>query len=57
MLINEFDVHQDLNTSAWYLFLATARAFALWLELVCVLYITTVTLSFLLMGNGECIIR
>lgn len=49
----EFDKHQDLNTSAWYLFLATTRAFALWLEMVCVLYIAVVTFSFLLMGNSE----
>ncbi|XP_055617486.1 ATP-binding cassette sub-family C member 4-like [Toxorhynchites rutilus septentrionalis] len=47
----EFDKHQDLNTSAWYLFLSTTRAFALWLEMVCVLYIGAVTFSFLLMGS------
>ncbi|XP_058461266.1 probable multidrug resistance-associated protein lethal(2)03659 [Malaya genurostris] len=51
ILAYEFDKHQDLNTSAWYLFLATTRAFALWLELVCVLYIATVTFSFLMMEN------
>ncbi|XP_062563901.1 probable multidrug resistance-associated protein lethal(2)03659 [Armigeres subalbatus] len=51
ILAYEFDKHQDLNTSAWYLFLATTRAFALWLELVCVLYIAVVTFSFLLMEN------
>ncbi|KAJ6637207.1 putative multidrug resistance-associated protein lethal [Pseudolycoriella hygida] len=51
ILSNEFDSHQDLNTSSWYLFLASTRAFALWLELVCVLYMATVILSFLLLGN------
>lgn len=51
ILAYEFDKHQDLNTSAWYLFLATTRAFALWLELVCVLYIAVVTFSFLVMEN------
>ncbi|XP_053685764.1 probable multidrug resistance-associated protein lethal(2)03659 [Sabethes cyaneus] len=51
ILANEFDQHQDLNTSAWYLFLATTRAFALWLELVCVLYIAVVTFSFLTMES------
>ncbi|XP_065085907.1 ATP-binding cassette sub-family C member 4-like [Ochlerotatus camptorhynchus] len=51
ILAYEFDKHQDLNTSAWYLFLATTRAFAIWLELVCVLYIAVVTFSFLLMEN------
>uniref|UniRef100_A0A182YG78 ABC transmembrane type-1 domain-containing protein n=1 Tax=Anopheles stephensi TaxID=30069 RepID=A0A182YG78_ANOST len=51
ILADEFDKHQDLNTSAWYLFLATTRAFAQWLELVCVLYIAVVTLSFLMVEN------
>lgn len=53
ILIQEFDRHQDLNTSAWYLCLATIRAFAFWLELVCVLYTAAVTFSFLVLGNGE----
>ncbi|EAT32568.1 AAEL015290-PA [Aedes aegypti] len=53
ILAYEFDKHQDLNTSAWYLFLATTRAFALWLELVCVLYIAVVTFSFLMMENSK----
>ncbi|XP_050068097.1 ATP-binding cassette sub-family C member 4-like [Anopheles maculipalpis] len=52
ILADEFDKHQDLNTSAWYLFLATTRAFAQWLELVCVLYIAVVTLSFLMVENS-----
>ncbi|XP_050086989.1 ATP-binding cassette sub-family C member 4-like isoform X2 [Anopheles aquasalis] len=52
VLADEFDKHQDLNTSAWYLFLATTRAFAQWLEMVCVLYIAVVTLSFLLVEDS-----
>jgi ATP-binding cassette, subfamily C (CFTR/MRP), member 4 len=52
-LSSEFDTHQDLNTTSWYLFLATSRAFAFWLEIVCVVYIATVTLSFLVLGNGN----
>uniref|UniRef100_A0AAG5CQF6 Uncharacterized protein n=1 Tax=Anopheles atroparvus TaxID=41427 RepID=A0AAG5CQF6_ANOAO len=52
ILADEFDKHQDLNTSAWFLFLATTRAFAQWLELVCVLYIAIVTLSFLMVESS-----
>ncbi|XP_052864944.1 ATP-binding cassette sub-family C member 4-like [Anopheles cruzii] len=52
ILADEFDKHQDLNTSAWYLFLATTRAFAQWLEMVCVLYIAVVTLSFLVVEDS-----
>jgi ATP-binding cassette, subfamily C (CFTR/MRP), member 4 len=32
--------------------LATSRAFAFWLEIVCVTYIAVVTLSFLVLGNN-----
>ncbi|CAB3248424.1 unnamed protein product [Arctia plantaginis] len=52
-LIREFDNHQDLHSSAWYLFIASSRAFGFWLDLVCVIYIAVVTLSFLVLGNNE----
>lgn len=44
---NEFHDHQNSNTSALYLYTSTNRAFALWTDLICVLYIFTVTFSFL----------
>ncbi|KAK4880755.1 hypothetical protein RN001_008901 [Aquatica leii] len=47
ILEKEFDNHQDLHSSAWYLFISTSRAFGFWLDLVCVLYIASVTVSFL----------
>lgn len=55
LLLKEFHLYTDLNTSAQYLYFATTRALALWLELVCVVYISTVTLSFLLFDrqNGK----
>nr|ASS36021.1 ABCC4 [Samia ricini] len=52
-LIREFDNHQDLHSSAWYLFIASSRAFGFWLDLVCVIYIAMVTLSFLVFGQEE----
>lgn len=52
-LICEFDYHQDKNTSASFLFLATTRGFAFWLDLICFLYITSVVYSFLLLGKGK----
>ncbi|GBP23004.1 Probable multidrug resistance-associated protein lethal(2)03659 [Eumeta japonica] len=52
-LIREFDNHQDLHSSAWYLFIASSRAFGFWLDLVCVGYIAIVTLSFLVMKSDE----
>ncbi|XP_049887227.1 ATP-binding cassette sub-family C member 4-like isoform X2 [Pectinophora gossypiella] len=53
VLIREFDNHQDLHSSAWYMFIASSRAFGFWLDLVCVVYIAVVTLSFLVMGKEE----
>ncbi|XP_032289762.1 probable multidrug resistance-associated protein lethal(2)03659 [Drosophila virilis] len=53
-LIAEFDNFQDLHSSGFYMFLATSRAFGYWLDLVCVLYIAIITLSFFLFSpeNG-----
>ncbi|KAL6254639.1 hypothetical protein P5V15_013946 [Pogonomyrmex californicus] len=51
ILTREFDNHQDLHSSAWYLFIASSRAFGFWLDIFCVLYIVLVTLSFLVLNN------
>ncbi|XP_045489358.1 probable multidrug resistance-associated protein lethal(2)03659 isoform X1 [Pieris rapae] len=52
-LIKEFDNHQDLHSSAWYMFIASSRAFGFWLDLVCVVYIAVVTMSFLVFGQEK----
>lgn len=46
-LIEEFDRHQDLHSSAWFLFIATNRAFGYWLDQLCLVFITVVTFGFL----------
>ncbi|XP_055853123.1 probable multidrug resistance-associated protein lethal(2)03659 [Episyrphus balteatus] len=46
ILITEFDNHQDLHSSAFYLFISTNRAFGFWLDCFCVAYIAIITLSF-----------
>ena len=51
ILETQFDNHQDLHSSAWYLFISTSRAFGYWLDVVCFIYIAIVTLSFLFMGT------
>lgn len=51
ILTEEFDRHQDLHSSAWYIFIASSRAFGFWLDVFCVIYIVLVTLSFLVMDN------
>ncbi|XP_069689580.1 probable multidrug resistance-associated protein lethal(2)03659 isoform X2 [Periplaneta americana] len=53
ILEKEFDSHQDLHSGAWYLFIASSRAFGFWLDIVCLIYITIVTISFLLIGGDS----
>ena len=52
ILTREFDNHQDLHSSAFYLFIATSRAFGFWLDFCCVIYIALVVCSFLFMNNS-----
>ncbi|XP_036674589.3 ATP-binding cassette sub-family C member 4 [Drosophila suzukii] len=47
----EFHEYQNTNTSAWFLFLSCTRAFALWSDVLCIVYMTAVTFSFLLLKN------
>ncbi|XP_027849228.2 ATP-binding cassette sub-family C member 4-like [Aphis gossypii] len=51
LLCDEFDNHQDLHSSAWYIFISSSRAFGLWLDIICFIYIVIVTYSFLIIGN------
>jgi ATP-binding cassette, subfamily C (CFTR/MRP), member 4 len=49
----QFHSHQNTNTSASFLFLATTRGFAFWLDIVCVVYVAVVIMSFLVLGSGK----
>ncbi|XP_001946763.2 multidrug resistance-associated protein 4 [Acyrthosiphon pisum] len=51
ILSKEFDNHQDLHSSAWYLFITSSRAFAFWLDLICFIYTSIVTFSFIVISN------
>ncbi|XP_040061540.1 ATP-binding cassette sub-family C member 4 [Ixodes scapularis] len=48
-----FDTKQDHHTSAWYMFLCTARWFGITLDSICFAYITVVTMSLALSGDGS----
>lgn len=52
ILSDEFDNHQDLNSTAFYLFLATSRAFGFWLDLTLCVYIAIVIVSFFFLDNS-----
>ncbi|KAK9869800.1 hypothetical protein WA026_003532 [Henosepilachna vigintioctopunctata] len=51
ILREEFDHHQNLHSSAYYLFLGCSRSFGFWLDMKCVLYVGFVTLSVLFIGS------
>ncbi len=50
-LESELYVHLDQNTGAFHLRVTTNRAFAFWLDVVCVLYIAVVTFSFVIIDD------
>lgn len=49
--MDAFQQHQDLNTSASFLFIATTRGFAFWLDVTSAIYLTVVTYAFLLLDS------
>lgn len=51
-LIREFDNHQDYHSSAWYLFISASRAFGFWLDAICILFISVITLSLVTLNRG-----
>lgn len=53
VLHKEYNHCQDRNTAALYLICGTTRAFALWLDMICIAYIAFVTFSFLFIDTGK----
>jgi ATP-binding cassette subfamily C (CFTR/MRP) protein 4 len=49
----QFDAHQDLHSAAWFIFLASARWLGIFVDWCSVLYIATVTFSFLAFRQGN----
>lgn len=47
MLIQKFDCTQDGHSSAWFLFIASSRAFGFWLDMICITFIAGVIFSLL----------
>ncbi|XP_028034923.1 probable multidrug resistance-associated protein lethal(2)03659 [Bombyx mandarina] len=54
-LVAEFDKLQDLHSAAWSLVLSTNRAFGLWMDMVCCMYLALVTFSFFVFASGDTI--
>ncbi|XP_060872271.1 probable multidrug resistance-associated protein lethal(2)03659 isoform X2 [Metopolophium dirhodum] len=51
VLSREFDDHQDLHTSAWYIFISSTEALGFALDMICLVYISILTYSFLVVKN------
>lgn len=47
----DFQQHLDSNTSASFLFIATTRGFAFWLDVISAVYLAFVTYAFLVLGT------
>ncbi|KAI4464898.1 atp-binding cassette sub-family c [Holotrichia oblita] len=52
VLSAQFDNHQDLHSSSAYMYLTTNRAFGFYLDMLCALYISFVTLTFIVFDSG-----
>ncbi|ODN02104.1 Multidrug resistance-associated protein 4 [Orchesella cincta] len=46
--IKTFDEYQDIHSSPWFIFIATTRGFAIWIETLSVTFLTIITFTFLL---------
>ncbi|XP_033349715.1 probable multidrug resistance-associated protein lethal(2)03659 isoform X1 [Bombus vosnesenskii] len=46
IVTTEFDNHQDLHTSTWFIFISLSRAFGLYIEAFCLIYIAVITIMF-----------
>lgn len=55
ILEKEFHEFQDLNTSSYYLFINASQWFALSLDAICLVFVTFVTFSFLLLEDCKSI--
>ncbi|CAG9107766.1 unnamed protein product [Plutella xylostella] len=54
-LIDEFDKHQDLHTYAWNGYLGGGTTFGLYLDTICLVYMTTVIFVFLYIDFGDAV--
>ncbi|CAG9575807.1 unnamed protein product [Danaus chrysippus] len=54
-LIDDFDTHQDLHTSAWNCYLGGGCTFGFYLDAMCQMYLTVITFVFLYIDFGDLI--
>ncbi|XP_071052810.1 probable multidrug resistance-associated protein lethal(2)03659 isoform X1 [Onthophagus taurus] len=52
ILTLQFDQHQNLHYSTYYMYMTTNRAFGFFLDMLCALYLTAITLSFIIFASS-----
>ncbi|CAG9814462.1 unnamed protein product [Phaedon cochleariae] len=48
-LRDEFDEHQDVHTSSWYLTISSTYSFGLWIDMICLVFLICVSFSFVIL--------
>ncbi|XP_014214762.1 probable multidrug resistance-associated protein lethal(2)03659 [Copidosoma floridanum] len=51
ILTKEFDNHQDLHSSAWFIFFSGSRAFGMYIELLCMTFIAIIVYTLLIIND------
>ncbi|XP_006608778.1 probable multidrug resistance-associated protein lethal(2)03659 isoform X2 [Apis dorsata] len=51
IVTTDFDNHQDLHSSTWYIFISISRAFGLYIETFCLIYVAVITIMFLIFDD------
>ncbi|XP_077300828.1 ATP-binding cassette sub-family C member 4-like [Arctopsyche grandis] len=49
----EFDIHQNLHTSAWYQYIACCTTLGFWLDLICVIFLAIVSYTFIITKTDD----
>ncbi|CAH0558003.1 unnamed protein product [Brassicogethes aeneus] len=52
ILKQEFDKHQDLHSSAWFMYIALSSAFGFYSDILCFFFVAFITFSLLLFGDA-----
>lgn len=52
LLVKEFDELQNRHSAAWFLFIASGRCFAFWLDAICISCIAAATFSLIALNKG-----
>ncbi|KAK1128362.1 hypothetical protein K0M31_002826 [Melipona bicolor] len=51
IVTEDFDNRQDLHTSTWFIFVSLSRAFGLYIEIFCLVYVAVIVIMFLVFDD------